>query len=79
VAAQLLDYLEAEDAPFGRIAIAARVLFFGLLILLPIAVRMTEDRTLALFDRFYRAGPLVFGSGHVVLRLLRNELASLAG
>lgn len=57
-----------------RTAIAAWILFFALLILLPIAVTLTADHTLALFDSFYRAGSLVFGGGHVVLPLLRNAV-----
>lgn len=57
-----------------RTAIAAWILFFALLILLPIAVTMTADHTLALVDSFYRAGSLVFGGGHVVLPLLRNAV-----
>lgn len=44
----------------------------------PIAVRLTGDHTLALFDSFYRSGSLVFGGGHVILPLLRNEVV-LAG
>ena len=70
-----LEVAPSLSFPIGhRSAITAWVLFFGLLILLPIAVRMTGDHTLALFDSFYRAGSLVFGGGHVVLPLLRNEV-----
>jgi len=48
--------------------------FFLLLALLPALASATGNRTLALFDSFYRAGSLVFGGGHVVLPLLRAEV-----
>ncbi|MBS0519158.1 MAG: chromate efflux transporter [Proteobacteria bacterium] len=47
------------------------VLFFLLLIGLPIAASHWPDRTLAVASAFYGAGSLVFGGGHVVLPLLR--------
>lgn len=53
---------------------AALVLFALLLALLPVAARVSGDRTVAVFDSFYRAGSLVFGGGHVVLPLLRSEV-----
>jgi len=70
---------ETASAPgFGRtvgrgVAVFCLVLFFGLLILLPIAARIIPDMALAQFDSFYRAGSLVFGGGHVVLPLLQAE------
>jgi chromate transporter len=70
-----LEVAPSLGFPIGhRSAITAWVLFFGLLVLLPVAAGMTEDHRLALFDSFYRAGSLVFGGGHVVLPLLRNEV-----
>lgn len=56
------------------VAIGALVLFFILLIVLPIAARTTGGQALAYFDAFYRAGSLVFGGGHVVLPLLQAEV-----
>jgi len=47
------------------------ILFFSLLIGLPLATIATENHLVALFDGFYRAGSLVFGGGHVVLPLLQ--------
>ena len=55
-------------------AVAAWVLFFGLLFALPAVARLTASQALATFDSFYRTGSLVFGGGHVVLPLLRNEV-----
>ena len=57
-----------------RAAVTAWVLFFGLLFALPALARLTGSQALATFDSFYRTGSLVFGGGHVVLPLLRNEV-----
>ncbi|WP_338787667.1 chromate transporter [Metabacillus sp. FJAT-53654] len=56
-----------------RFAIICLILFFGLLILLPILSEMTSVSWIAMFDSFYRSGALVFGGGHVVLPLLEKE------
>ncbi|WP_273128281.1 chromate transporter [Metabacillus sp. HB246100] len=56
-----------------RLATFCLVLFFGLLIILPIINQATSISWLALFDSFYRSGSLVFGGGHVVLPLLERE------
>lgn len=50
------------------------LLIFGLAGL-PLLAELSGDRTLQLADRFFRAGSLVFGGGHVVLPLLRDALA----
>ena len=50
------------------------VVFFGLLLLLPIIASATHNPTARMIDSFYRAGSLVFGGGHVVLPLLRAEV-----
>jgi chromate transporter len=67
---------QVESAfPIGkRVALAAWILFFGLLLLLPVARRALSLPALDVFDSFYRSGALVFGGGHVVLPLLRNEV-----
>lgn len=57
--------------PAGALALS---LFFVLLIGLPALSALGPDQPLALFDRFYRAGSLVFGGGHVVLPLLQSEV-----
>jgi chromate transporter len=63
------------SVPIGRpLAAAAWVLFFGLLIALPLLRQLVPSRPLAVFDSFYRAGSLVFGGGHVVLPLLQAEV-----
>lgn len=54
-------------------AIICFVLFFALLLLLPILREITSLNWIAMFDSFYRSGSLVFGGGHVVLPLLEQE------
>lgn len=59
----------------GRLGGAvALFLFFALLLGLPAFAALMPDQALALFDRFYRVGSLVFGGGHVVLPLLQSEV-----
>ncbi len=55
------------------IAVAALIAFFVLLGVLPL-VANSGVHTLQLIDRFYRAGALVFGGGHVVLPLLHQAV-----
>ena len=57
-----------------RIGIVAWVLFFILLIGLPLLRQVAPSQALAVFDSFYRVGSLVFGGGHVVLPLLWAEV-----
>ncbi|MFN3890407.1 MAG: chromate efflux transporter [Beijerinckiaceae bacterium] len=73
-----------DDAPAGhvtlplavtkRAAVAALVIFFGLLAGLPLLAASTQSQSIDLIDAFYRAGSLVFGGGHVVLPLLQAEV-----
>ena len=56
------------------VALAAWIVFLGLLVALPVARQAVAAPALELFDSFYRTGALVFGGGHVVLPLLRNEV-----
>jgi chromate transporter len=59
----------------GRgVAVASLVLFFALLIGLPLVERVAPAPAVAVFERFYRVGSLVFGGGHVVLPLLHAEV-----
>ncbi len=54
-----------------RTGLLSLILFFSLLLFLPLLAIKYE--LIDFFDRFYRAGALVFGGGHVVLPLLENE------
>jgi chromate transporter len=55
-------------------SVIAAILFFALLLGLPLLAAAVPSRALALFDSFYRSGSLVFGGGHVVLPLLQAEV-----
>ena len=57
-----------------RTGLAALALFVLLLALLPILAELVPQHALALLDRFYRSGALVFGGGHVVLPLLQSAV-----
>ena len=52
----------------------ALVVFFVLLLGLPLLVAAVPSQGLTLFEAFYRAGSLVFGGGHVVLPLLQEAV-----
>jgi chromate transporter len=56
------------------LALAALIAFTALLVVLPLAATTSASHTLALVSRFYRAGALVFGGGHVVLPLLQQAV-----
>ncbi len=60
--------------PSHRLAMGCLILFFALLLGLPVLRQFTHSQPLALFDTFYRVGSLVFGGGHVVLPLLQREV-----
>lgn len=63
------------SAPLGRgAAWGLLVIFFGLLIALPVLASTASSQWLEMIDTFYRAGSLVFGGGHVVLPLLQAEV-----
>lgn len=50
--------------------------FLAILIGLPFLANLYNNIELKQFDSFYRAGSLVFGGGHVVLPLLKNEVVN---
>jgi chromate transporter len=57
-----------------RNGIIAWILFFVLLLALPVLRQIHPGHALEVFDSFYRVGSLVFGGGHVVLPLLQAEV-----
>ncbi|AYC30194.1 chromate efflux transporter [Paenisporosarcina cavernae] len=68
---------EAVDIPlsFGKKAgILAWILFFGLLVLLPVFRPIIQQTWFSIVDIFYRVGSIVFGGGHVVLPMLEREV-----
>ena len=58
------------------IAAGSIIIFFLLLIVLPILRELYTSQYISLFDSFYRTGSLVFGGGHVVLPLLESEVVA---
>ncbi|HEY0862531.1 MAG TPA: chromate efflux transporter [Lacunisphaera sp.] len=62
--------------PSFRVSAICLGLFFALLLALPVASRALDYPWLDILDRFYRAGSLVFGGGHVVLPLLEREVVA---
>jgi chromate transporter len=50
------------------------VVFFAILLGLPLLIAAVPNHSLQLFEAFYRAGSLVFGGGHVVLPLLQASV-----
>ncbi|PLR67525.1 chromate efflux transporter [Bacillus sp. UMB0893] len=57
-----------------RTGIIAWILFFGLLIVLPLIRQVFPNMWTAMFDTFYRVGSIVFGGGHVVLPMMEREV-----
>lgn len=79
----LLPKPDAAAEPHGlsvpvrrSVAIAALVLFAVLLVGLPLLAAASDAFALSIVDRFYRAGSLVFGGGHVVLPLLEQSVVA---
>ena len=66
----------AESISTGskRSALLLLLLFYGLLLALPVASSLTESLAIDVVDSFYRTGALVFGGGHVVLPLIEAEV-----
>jgi chromate transporter len=59
-----------------RVGLAALILLALGLFALPVLAHIEGGQRLALFERFFRTGSLVFGGGHVVLPLLRGALVA---
>ncbi len=57
-----------------RFGAGCLVVFFALLIVMPLWASVSGSADVNLFDAFYRSGALVFGGGHVVLPLLKAEI-----
>lgn len=57
-----------------RFGAGCLVVFFALLVVMPLWASVSGATDVHLFDAFYRSGALVFGGGHVVLPLLKAEI-----
>src|SRR5689334_18162890 len=63
--------------PIGKkTGTAAWIIFFVLLLGLPLLRQLWASHALEVFDSFFRVGSLVFGGGHVVLPLLQSEVVN---
>ncbi|MFF2755719.1 chromate efflux transporter [Psychrobacillus sp. NPDC058041] len=60
---------------FGKkTGIISWIIFFTLLILLPVFKPFFKSDYYSMFDIYYRVGSIVFGGGHVVLPILQREV-----
>jgi len=69
----------AEKLPIKlstKFAVISLVIFFLLLILLPLLAYYLPNASTTSFSAFYRTGSMVFGGGHVVLPLLQTEVVA---
>jgi chromate transporter len=64
----------ARFAVGKKTGVAAWIVFFLLLLGLPLVRQLSPSHALEVFDSFFRVGSLVFGGGHVVLPLLQAEV-----
>jgi len=64
----------AQFAVRKRVGVLAWIIFFALLVALPVIRPLVQSHALDVFDSFFRVGSLVFGGGHVVLPLLQTEV-----
>ena len=65
------DHATLPLAVSRRVGATLLIIFFVLLVALPLLASALPHQALKEFDAFYRAGSLVFGGGHVVLPLLQ--------
>ena len=69
-----VDHVSLPHPVSRTIGTLALVVFFALLLGLPLLAAAVPSQGLTLFEAFYRAGSLVFGGGHVVLPLLQASV-----
>lgn len=75
------DGIEKDQSPLTimnnkKTGITFLLLFFVLLLGLPLVSYWIPSQSITNFESFYRAGSLVFGGGHVVLPLLQSEVVN---
>jgi chromate transporter len=68
------DHVALPHPVSRTVGTLALILFFTLLVGLPVLVAAIPSQSLKEFEAFYRAGSLVFGGGHVVLPLLQASV-----
>ena len=72
--ATLAAQTHAQFPVSRRAGVIAWIIFFVLLLGLPMIRTLAQNHWLDVFDSFFRVGSLVFGGGHVVLPLLQAEV-----
>lgn len=75
----LKDFRDSPHTPLAvpfskKTGVVTLGVFAGMLLGLPILSHAFDSQALQLFERFFRAGSLVFGGGHVVLPLLKTAV-----
>jgi chromate transporter len=68
---------KGDDMPISirkSTGVMAWILFFGLLIGLPLLRQAVPTLWISMTDTFYRVGSIVFGGGHVVLPMMEREV-----
>ncbi len=68
---QVVEHKPLPITVSHRAGVLWLMLFFVLMIILPLLAKVLPGHFIAEVDAFYRAGSLVFGGGHVVLPLLQ--------
>lgn len=68
------DHVAMPHAVSRAAAVVALVVFFAILVGLPLILAAFPNHSIRLFEAFYRAGSLVFGGDHVVLPLLQASV-----
>ena len=68
------DHVSLPHPVSHSAAVTAIIVFFAILIGLPVLTAAVPNHALQLFEAFYRAGSLVFGGGHVALPLLQASV-----
>jgi chromate transporter len=69
-----VDHVSLPHPVSRTVGTLALIVFFVLLLGLPLLAAAVPSQGLTLFEAFYRAGSLVFGGGHVVLPLLQASV-----
>ena len=68
------SFIRSEKIKINYNSMMFLTLFFTIFICLPLIANIYEIKLIEISDKFFRTGSLVFGGGHVVLPLLKNEI-----
>ena len=68
------SFIRSEKIKINYNSMMFLTLFFTIFICLPLIANIYQIKLIEISDKFFRTGSLVFGGGHVVLPLLKNEI-----